>query len=110
MIRIYGCSDDLVEIESEPKGTHTDEIGAYDKPRTITIAAKGGPGGLRVIAEYAPGDAAVWRMSVEPLDEDVIIPWPVAVKLGGRGYSCEVAIHCAEETVVVTHDGPKEES
>jgi hypothetical protein len=103
MIRIYGSSDDLVEIEG---GGHDDEIGAYDKPRCIEITNAEGHG-VRVVAEYAPGSVGVWRMAVEQIDEDVPIPWPIRV-VTEHGYSVAVVIDCPDD-VTVMHDGPKDD-
>lgn len=94
MLRIYGASDDLVEIE----GDVSEELGARDRQRTITIGDD--KGGLRVIAKYAPGSRAVWRLSVEPIDEEVPIPWPVHVELAEPGYSCAVVVDCPPGTPV----------
>lgn len=100
MIRIYGHSDDCIEIEGSVK----DEIGAWDKPRAITITDRIGQG-VRVLAQYAPGDAAVWRFSVEQLDEDVPVPWPIRIT-PAHGYSVAVEIDCGDD-VTVEHDKPK---
>lgn len=102
-IDIYGASDDLVEIE----GHVSEEIGAYDKRVAIEVGTMA-TGGLRVLAEYSPKDSTVgvWRMSVEPLDEDVRIPWPVQVDMSERGYSCVVRVVCPDDTPVF-HDGER---
>ena len=98
MIRIYGVSDDLVEIEGDVE----EEIGCYDK--AVTLEVGGAKGGLRVVAEYAPrhasSDVGVWRLGVEPIDEDVPIPWPVRVELAERGYSPVINIDCPPGTPV----------
>ena len=109
MISIYGASDDLVEIDA---GTKSDEVGCYDKPVTITVTDAAGHG-ARFIVEYAPEHAssgkAVWRIGVEPLDEDVPMPWPITMKLGGRGYSAVAQIAAIPEAVTITHDGARDE-
>jgi len=99
MLRIYGASDDLVEIE----GIVSDELGAYERARTITVGDTSG--GVVVRVEYAVANrAGVWSVAFEPIDEDVPIPWPISVKLNairdGRGYSTEASIDCPAGTPV----------
>ena len=94
MIRIHGMSDDLVEID----GSVRDEICVINKPAIITITDAIGQG-CRVIAEYAPGAAAVWRLAVEQLDEDGVLPWAVRfVPL--HAYSLQVEIDCPDTVTV----------
>lgn len=103
MLKIYGASDDLVEIE----GPGGDEIDCYNSGVEITVGyPEAAPGrdaqGVKVIMRYAPKwtDAAVWTAEVFPIDEDVDIPWPVSVSLAERGYSAQVLIDCPEDTPV----------
>ena len=109
MIRIYGASDDLVEIDA---GLKSDEVGAYERPVTVTVTDAAGHG-ARFIVEYAPEHASsgkgVWRIGVEPLEEDVPMPWPITMKLGGRGYSAVAEIDAIPEAVTITHDGAEED-
>lgn len=94
-LNIYGASDDLVEIE----GHVTEEIGCFQRPVKLEIGTRE-TGGLRVIAVYAPKGSkyGVWRLSVEPLDEDIVVPWPVSVET--KGYSCVIRIHCPDDVPV----------
>jgi hypothetical protein len=105
MLRIYGASDDLVELD----GIVYDELGAYNSHRVITVGDD--KGGLRVIAEYAPKHiktgAGVWRLSVEPIEEDVPCPWPVRVEV--KGYSTHIVIDCPEGTPVTWEKDEDEE-
>ncbi len=101
-LKIYGASDDLVEIE----GDVHEEIGCYETSVELEI---GGPdGGIRVIGEYGLGKEAVWRFALEPVAEDVPVPWPVRADLGGRGCSLAISIDCPKGTPVyhVTKDAP----
>lgn len=103
MLKIYGASDDLVEIE----GHVEDEIDCYNTSVVVTVGWKeAAPGrdaqGLHVKMTFAPKwtETGVWTAELSPLDEDVEIPWPVYVKLGGRGYSAEVLIDCPDDVPV----------
>jgi hypothetical protein len=78
-MRIYGASDDLIEIE---QGTVTDEIYADRDDRAVLLV----------------GGAAVWQVAVEPVDEGVAIPWPVRVE--AFGYTACVLIDCPQGTPV----------
>lgn len=103
MLKIYGASDDLVELE----GCVEDEIDCYDKWVQITVGypeAEHGRAsqGVKVIMRYAPKwvNAGVWSAEIFPIDEDVEIPWPVKVELSERKYSAQVVIDCPEGTPV----------
>lgn len=100
---IYGASDDLVEIE----GHFEEEVDCYDRAVRVTVGwpeASAGEDsrGVHVLMRYAPKwvETGVWTAEISPLDEDVEIPWPVTVKLGGRGYTAEVHIDCPEDVPV----------
>lgn len=93
MIRIYGASDDLVEIEGHPDG---DEVGCYNSIVIITIGTE--DAGCRVIMRYADGNrGAVWSAQVEQMDEGVPIPW--AITIG----------HCNRDGKPLPLDVPKNE-
>lgn len=93
MIRIYGASDDLVEVEG-PSGHN--EFGAFDKEIALLIGD--GSGGLVVRFYYAPlrqpkndvGDGATWQARIDVVDEDTPIPWPVSIKSDGYTVVVEV--------------------
>lgn len=103
MLKIYGASDDLVEIE----GHVTDEIGCYDKNVLLTI---GWPNeetpqmgrGLYVLMRYSPPhfNHGCWTAELSPLEEEAEIPWPVSIKLGRRGYTVEINIECPDDVPV----------
>mgnify|MGYP000980233642 CR=1 FL=1 len=99
MIKIYGASDDLVEIEA---GDKSDEIGCYDNPAIIEITDIIGQG-ARFIVEYGAGDKPVWRIGVEPLHEDIPIPWQIEMKLAPRGYSTLAVISADPNNVTIEH-------
>lgn len=99
-LRIYGASDDLVELE----GILRDEVNEIDSDKGVPITI-GEPrtGGIRVVAFYAApfgGDKgkAVWGFRVEPLDEDVACPWPIRIE--AHGYSAHVVVGCPQGTPV----------
>ena len=37
------------------------------------------------------------------------MPWPITMKLGGRGYSAVAEIDAIPEAVTITHDGAEED-
>lgn len=100
MIRIYGASDDLVEIEGHNEG---DEIGCY-KQAVYVILGGADTGGIAVRMSYAPHFSkkigqevgfACWSAEVVQLAESCPIPWPVSIvhtTSHGIGYSVEVRI------------------
>ena len=106
-LRIYGHSDDNVEIE----GWLREEIGCYDEPVRIEI---GSPmsGGIAVVAEYAAGHrgGATWSIAFAPLDEEVPCPWDVEFdpEGNGKGYSFGLIVHCPKGTPIRAWVGEKE--
>lgn len=56
MIKVYGCSDDLVEIE----GDIEDEIGCYDRDVRIDFRD-----GTKILVGYGKPGLGVWRIEVE---------------------------------------------
>lgn len=95
MIRIYGHSDDCIEIE----GDVDEELGAYSRPRCITVG--GEDGGVEVWVEYAPErtKGAVWHFTIGLIDEDVPCPWPIRIE-PKHGYSQQAVIDCPAGTPV----------
>jgi hypothetical protein len=89
-VRTYGASDCLVELE----GGVVDEICCH--AATIEFGAIGR--GVRAVVRYAPGDARVWRIAVEPLDEDVPM-YPCAITQGA-GHSPLLVVDCPAGTPV----------
>lgn len=109
MIRIYGASDDLVEIEGHPSG---DEVGCYDRDVFIVLG-NAETGGVAVRMSYAPqlgkGVAfGCWTAEIGQLDEDVAIPWPITLTTAKRnpkapecGYSVCVNIDAPADVPLV---------
>jgi hypothetical protein len=94
-LRIYGASDDLIEIEGDVR----EEIGSYDKDCTIQIGDK--TGGLLVTMSYGKRGTACWSAEISLIDEGIPIPWPVTVCLGEScEYSAQVDIYCPADTPV----------
>lgn len=95
MLKISGHSDDIVSLS----GLVDDEIGAYDKPVAIRIGDA--RGGVIVTMHYAPdkASAAVWRASVEQIDEDVPVPWAIHIKQD-HAYSVAVIVECPAGTPI----------
>lgn len=102
MVKIYGASDDLVEIEGHPGG---DEIGCYDQDVIVMLGTME-TGGIAVRMSYAPRFAAFgmgvatacWSAEIAQLDEDRPIPWPVRVET--VRYSVAVLIDAPLETPI----------
>ncbi len=99
MYKIYGASDDLIEIE----GKHGDEIDTYKGPRWITFGNEV-IGGIRVFAGHT-GEWG-WLLSVQPLDDDIPCPWPVSVVVADNGYSMAICIDCPDDTPWAYQGGP----
>jgi hypothetical protein len=106
MLAIYGCSDDLVEIE----GDFREEISATKV--TLTLGRpEASPGqdaaGVVVQMRYSPDWArACWVASIGPLAEGVPIPWAVRVvhathtRDGSVAYSARVEVDCPPGTPI----------
>lgn len=47
-------------------------------------------GGCRVVFAYARGDSPGWAATVDMLEEDVPIPWPISICGSGYGVSVEI--------------------
>lgn len=94
MIKIYGTSDDLVEIEGHPSG---DEVGCYDQDVCIMVGSMESGGvavrmhyGSRVAALHKEAASGCWSAEITPLHEDKPIPWPIQITT--EGYSAAVLI------------------
>jgi hypothetical protein len=103
MIRIYGASDDLVEIE----GDRSDEIGCYDRKVRVSVGTP--EAGVLVTMRYGSTGMgfATWTAEIGQMAEGVEIPWPVSItnaeKSGRpdpRSYSVTVEIGCPPGTPV----------
>lgn len=73
-IRIYGASDDLVEVE----GATREEFSAYGDDRWLGVLASPSGEQLLLTAEYT--GRGTWAIGVAPVDEDIPMPsWPISV-------------------------------
>lgn len=58
MVKVYGASDDLVEVENT--ATKWDEIGCFDQNVRLTFED-----GTKILVGYSKKDLAVWWIKVE---------------------------------------------
>lgn len=93
MIRIYGASDDLIEIE----GDVDEEIYADDGDRAVLLIGEL-QAGLVVTVRYAANDEGVWQVAAEPVAEDVPCPWPVRLEF--KGYTAVLVVDAPRGTRV----------
>lgn len=99
MIRIYGHSDDCLEVEGEFVGAEN-EFSCWQEIIKLEIEDKAAGTGCVIVAEYARDDrAAVWHIGVEPSDEDVPMPG-IKVELYKNGYSPVFVLDCSRGTTV----------
>lgn len=119
MIRIYGASDDLCEVEGilfdgDAAGSgsgkalraNSDEIGCYEQMVCFVIGnaeATAGKNaeGCRVWFRYAPPKPCkegVWAVTVMPLDENVPCPWPLRISF--KDYTAVAEIDAPDGTPV----------
>lgn len=88
MIRIYGASDDLVEIEGITGGNAGDDHLELDANNAVIILGDKVTGGVLIGVRYsdptlAPDreeGAGCWAVQVSPLENGVPIPWPVTIR------------------------------
>jgi len=127
MLKIYGSSDDLVELEGvcnmmrtcpkcgrdidEPSecivGDGTDEIDTGSRPCAIIVGDVEN-GGVVVKMRYEESvTSGCWSAEIAQLGENVPIPWPVQVITmlssradGGVPYSVKVTIDAPHKTPV----------
>jgi len=89
----YGSSDDL--FYAGP----VDDQDEFYSPFALIVVADGGQ--LVVQAHYAATGAAVWAISVAPVDEDIPIPdWPMRFTLAERGYSAQLEIEVPDKASI----------
>ena len=105
MIRIYGCSDDLVEIECPGRSDELSVIGedaeimlGWDEPQP----GEGTRGLVVTVAYDGPG---TWTAKLSQIDDGAPIPWPVTVKAFDTvrarvGYSVVVEIDAPDDVPI----------
>ena len=99
MLRFYGASDDLFEIEGTRKG-EPDEIGCWHRQAIVKVKADD-DAGLYVFGTYAPGDVACWVIGIMNLDDGIDIPiWPMRFETSERKYSPVLVIEAPDDAVV----------
>jgi len=91
IIKIYGHSDDLVEVEGH-------ENLEFRGNTRLILGGEHDPGGVKIDMSYVkPG---VWAAKIKQLGEGLSIPWPVEV----RHMACGPANCLAGYSVVVCVD------
>jgi hypothetical protein len=99
MIRIYGHSDDLVEVEGEFVGEEN-EFSCWQAIIKLEIEDKANGTACVIVAEYARDDrAAVWHIGVEPSDEDKPMP-EIKVEFSENRYSPVFVLDCSRSAIV----------
>jgi hypothetical protein len=109
MIRVYGASDDLVEVEGHDK---ISEIDCYGRD-IILVFGDAETGGVALRVSYNPHFKAAqraedkdppgwacWSIEIVQLADECPIPWPISVTHETRQYSR------IGYTVVVSIDAP----
>ena len=110
MLKFYGCSDDLAEVDGDVSG-ELSPSGDYG------VVAKVGTknGGCYVRLQYnSLENNGCWDVTVGRLDEDIPIPWPIKIEMGNRmaergsdGYTAMAIIECPPGTPVVWKSYPE---
>ncbi len=94
-VKVYGASDDLVEIEGIPV---PDEIGAWDREVAVRI---GGDNGLVVKNRHDGKIGWITSVHMGPrVDDGDPLLWPVSVEMSPTGYSLAVIVECPDGTPV----------
>jgi len=92
-IRIWGESDDLVEVD----GWLREEFGRSDGSTTLRI------GGMLLVTMSYDGRGGTWTAKLEKISENKPIPWKVLI--GSEGHSVLVEVCCPVGTLIeVDHE------
>lgn len=92
-LRIYGASDDLVEVE----GHFREEYQSFDKPTTLRLSSDDG----EMLVTMALGRRGCWDATISMPDEDAPTPWPIRVEFGTDvRYSVTVVVDCGDDVTV----------
>lgn len=104
VLKFYGASDDLFEIEGTTKG-EPEEIGCYDRPGAVKVYDRQG-NGLIVTGLYI--DPGVWSIGIAPMEENQPLPgWPHSYGPSARGYSALLTIDAPDDAIVVEVAQPR---
>ena len=112
MLRVYGASDDLIEIDGADldwnddnsvltgsTGHDSEELGTSESGGMgIVEVGTQETGGCRIRAMYTVGlpfNPGVWALSVEQLEEETPLMWPVRV-VEQHQYSVAVVVDCPD--------------
>jgi hypothetical protein len=107
MIKIYGSSDDLFEVDGEFRGEN--EYGCYNEKVVLCVHDFTDNSGVIVTGEYAPESpcTAVWAITVAPEDEDSPMPM-MTIEMAENGYSPMLVIRCTDNTSVTKLEATNE--
>jgi hypothetical protein len=97
MLRIQGHSDDTVTIVGD---LHQDDPDDCDTCAADDVHVEIVIGEVLVIRGFYCAwwnKSGTWAFSVQQAQEDVEIPWAVAIEKA-HGYSCSVVVACPPET------------
>lgn len=92
MIKIYGYSDDTVEVEGflgkEPKEENKVDmtIAAFEEAASVLVSTEDGA----CLVTMLYNDLGVWSATISQLDEDKPLP---SVHLSNSGYSVVVSVY-----------------
>ena len=97
ILKFYGASDDLFEIEGTVVG-EPDEVGCYNTSCPILIRSES-EGDMIVIGWYSPHHTGTWMIGLSQINEDTPLrDWPM--KWGYGGYCVELTIQVPDDAVV----------
>ena len=95
MLKIYGSSDDLIEVE----GHIREEYYVSDPVPTVLQIANTDGDALIVTFVYGRYDNT-WSAEVSQVTEDAPIPWPVTITAEPDSYTVAVNIDCPDDTTI----------
>jgi len=97
MLRFYGASDDLCEIDGDIR----EELDNCANGKPFVFRVGDINNGVIVIVHYAAEkeSAGVWRVAAEQVDEDKPCPWPIRIETK-HGYSLALVVDCPPGTAL----------
>ena len=100
-LKIYGASDDLVEVEGLKQWPHGAEEFPVNRRDRGTFVL----GGKLFIRVTYGKLASTWSIEVTPVMEDMKLPWDIKMYLDERyGLTLEVSNLEDDVTLIQTHD------